>query len=526
MNPNDQKTLRKTLNLFFLIFIATGGLVSGLASAFYRSEINSFLSEIKNQETLTVTLQEKIIGKQFDSIISDLFFLSRQNELIAFLDTGDFDYVSLIESEYFEISQHTKTYDQLRYLDKTGQEIIRVNYNKGNVRAVPEDALQDKSNRYYFSDAIVINEGEVFVSPLDLNIENGQIEKPLKPMIRFATPVFDTEKNKSGIVLINYLANTLLEDISTAGELSIGSIMLINSEGYWLQNQMNRKFEWGFMFAEHQQQTFPIHYPEEWTMIENTKAGQLETENGLFTYKTVFPLEKTVAAPSEKYFWVVVSHVSPGVIKDNKRKILFELFIFGAGVFIIIALGSWFTALSITRNRLHKIELVEMATRDTLTSLPNRRMCFERLSSALDHAKRFNRKLGILYIDLDGFKEINDTKGHSAGDELLIKVSEILTSISRSSDIVARLGGDEFVCILSEIESAESAVYAGRKSIDALNVPIDLSSGRVFIGASVGVSIFPDHDTDPEGLLTKADKAMYEAKAKGKNNCTIYTESM
>lgn len=526
MNPNDQKILRKSLNLFFLIFIVTGGLVSGLASAFYRLEINSVLSEIKNQEALTVTLQSKIIEKQFDSIINDLFFLSRQNELIAFLDSGELDYVRLIESEYIEISENTKTYDQLRYLDKTGQETIRVNYNKGNVVAVPEDALQDKSNRYYFSDAIVIDQGEVFVSPLDLNIENGKIDKPLKPMIRFATPVFDTETNKSGIVLINYLANTLLKDIYTAGELSIGSIMLINSEGFWLQNQMNRELEWGFMFAEHQQQTFPTYYPEEWTVIENTQAGQLETENGLLTYKTVFPIEKTVATSSNKYFWVVVSHVSPGVIKDNKRKILFELFIFGAGVFIIIALGSWFTALSITRNRLHKIELVEMATRDTLTSLPNRRMCFERLSSALDHAKRFNRKLGILYIDLDGFKEINDTKGHSAGDELLIKVSEILTTISRSSDTVARLGGDEFVCILSEIDSAEGAVYAGKKIIDALNAPIDLGSGRVFISASVGVSIFPDHDTDPERLLTKADKAMYQAKAKGKNNCTIYADSM
>lgn len=515
--------MRKTLNLFLLIFFVTGGLVSGLASVFYRSEVHSVFNEIKSQETLTITLQDKIIGQKFNTIISDLLFLSRQNELIAFLDSGNGYYVRLIESEYSDISQFAKTYDQIRYLDNTGQEIIRVNYNKGNVRAVPEDALQDKSSRYYFADAIIIEEGEVFVSPLDLNIENNQVEQPFKPMIRFATPVFDTEENKAGIVLINYLAKTLLTDISAAGELSTGSTMLINSGGYWLQNQSNREREWGFMFAQQQQQTFPVYYPEEWAVIENSKAGQLETQNGLFTYKTVIPLEQTVATHSADYFWVIVSHVSSGVINEYKRTILFELLNFGAGLFIIIALASWFAALSITRNRQQKIKLVEMATRDALTSLPNRRMCFERLSSAVDHAARFKRKLGIIYLDLDGFKEVNDTKGHAAGDELLIRVSEILITISRSSDIIARLGGDEFVCILSEIDSAEGAVYAGRKIIDALNVPVDLGGGRVYIGASIGISIFPDHDADPEDLLKKADKAMYASKAQGKNRCTLYS---
>lgn len=167
-----------------------------------------------------------------------------------------------------------------------------------------------------------------------------------------------------------------------------------------------------------------------------------------------------------------------------------------------------------------------MATRDTLTSLPNRRLCFDRLKSGVAHASRFNRKLGILYIDLDGFKEVNDTKGHSAGDELLIKVSEILTSISSSSDIIARIGGDEFVCILSEINSVKGAMNAGNKIIDALNTPIALSHGRVFIGASVGVSIYPDHGTDPEGLLIKADQAMYDSKSKGKNTCTMYLDKL
>jgi len=130
----------------------------------------------------------------------------------------------------------------------------------------------------------------------------------------------------------------------------------------------------------------------------------------------------------------------------------------------------------------------------------------------------------VLYIDLDGFKKVNDTKGHKAGDELLIQVGEILTSTSRRSDTVARLGGDEFVCILTEIDSAEGAMYAGQKIIDALGQPLELTCGDISIGASIGVSVFPVHGTDPDTLLRNADSAMYTSKAGGKNICSIFSE--
>jgi len=521
--PTHKQSLRKTIKLFIILFIVTSVALSSLGIVLYHSEIDSIFDPIKDQETFTVTLQENLIREQFDSIISDLLFLSRQNELTAFLNTGDAENLGLIEAEYKEIAQHAKIYGQLRYLDNSGQEKIRVNYDKGEVQVARENELQNKSNRYYFTDTLQLAEKEVFVSPLDLNIENGQIERPFKPVIRFGTPVFDSENTKSGVVLINYLANRLLNDIAALGKLSIGSEMLINEEGYWLLNQRDQKRKWGFMFAEHKEQKFPTYFPEEWAIINNTKVGQLETDNGLFTYKIISPLMETVAAGSCDHLWVIVSHVPPTVLSENQNRVLWKLFLYGAGLHIFIALACWFAALNITRNKLHKLELIHLATRDALTSLANRRMCFERLSATIDHAKRFHRKVGIVYLDLDGFKEINDTMGHAAGDELLIKISEILTSISRSSDTIARLGGDEFVCVLTEINSTEGALHAGQKIIDALNEPIDLTSGRVFIGASVGVSIYPDHGTEPEKLVKMADTAMYESKKKGKNCCTSYS---
>lgn len=522
MKPDSQKSLRKTIQLFFILFIVSCGIVGGLASAFYRSEINSLFKKIKSQEILTVTLVNKTIADKFCTIISDLFFLSKQNELIAYLDTGNTDQLRLLESEYVEISKRCKIYDQLRYVDSAGREVARVNYNNGNVSAVPAAKLQDKSHRYYFTDAIQLTREEVYASPLDLNIENKEIEKPFKPMIRFATPVYDSKAEKSGVVLINYLADTLLRDLEKPAELSMGNIMLINPEGYWLQNQSIRDTEWGFMFAGRKKQTFPSAYPEEWSIIQNTKIGQIETDSGLFTYRTIYPLKNTIAANSSDYYWVAVSHVPTSMLNYDKNNLLFTLFAFGSGLFVFIALGSWFASLTLIRTKMHKCELIKMATHDTLTSLPNRRMCYERLQSSVDHAKRFDRKLAVLYIDLDGFKTINDIHGHAAGDALLRKVSEILTTRSRSSDVVARLGGDEFVCILSEIDSPEGAMHAGNKIVEALQAPIQFKSESVIIGASVGVAIYPDHDTDPDRLLIKADSAMYDSKSKGKNTCTMF----
>ncbi len=539
MNAKDRKTLIKTLHIFLLFFVIIGGIVSGLASAFYRSEIHSIFTRIKMQETLTVTLQNKVIGEIFNEIASDLFFLTQQNELKAFFNTADTNWLRGVESEYVAMSQRKGTYDQLRYLDGSGKERVRVNYNNGVPNVVVREGLQDKSNRYYFSDAIVLNREEVFVSPLDLNVENGEIEKPLKPMIRFATPVYDAMDSKRGVLLINYLADALLADIERAGELAQGSVMLVNAEGYWLLNSENSDTEWGFMFQERGNLTVAAKFPEEWSTIKQTKSGQFETNNGLFTYSTTFPLtealqrgtggsisapKSTIANDSSKYYWVILSHIHPEVISSYKNSLLIKLFLFGAGVFVFIALGSWFAALAIMRRRIYQSELVEMATRDTLTKLPNRRECYEKLQSAVLHASRFNHKLGVVFIDLDGFKEVNDTKGHDVGDELLIQVSEILTSIFRSSDTVARLGGDEFVCVLSEIDSAEGAMHAGQKLIDALSHPIELTCGAVSIGASIGVSVYPVHGTDPETLLKNADSAMYASKAGGKNTCSMFSE--
>ena len=537
-NRLDQPTL-KAMNLFFIIFLAVGSLLAGSVALLYRAELNTFLSEIKVQEKNAIGRQKTAIGDKFDTIVGDLLFLSRQNELFTYFESGDAQVKKAIQAEYKAISVAKKSYDQIRYLDTNGMEKVRVNFAGGKPEAVPETKLQNKFRRYYFSDAFLLGEREVFVSPLDLNVEQGKVEQPLKPMIRFGTPVFDNKGVKRGIVLLNYLAANLLELIEAerAGEESTN--MLLNTEGYWLLNPEIEK-EWGFMFEDRAEISFAVDYPEEWRMLREQGAGQIQTKNGLFTFTTIYPLQEGFRSSSgsgepykpsvidldpSDYFWVLVSQIPPQVMTNHTRALMGRLFTIGAGLFVLISYGAWLLALAITKRRIYQAQLVELALYDPLTGLPNRKFFFDRLEEGTSHSTRHKRRLGLLYIDLDGFKAVNDTMGHGAGDELLIKVGVTLKKILRKTDTVARLGGDEFAVILFEIKGMEDARLVGEKVVGALCQPFQLKAGTARIGGSVGAAIFPDHEDAADALVKHADAAMYEAKAKGKNTCVMAFDS-
>ncbi|HEY1059418.1 MAG TPA: EAL domain-containing protein [Limnobacter sp.] len=172
-------------------------------------------------------------------------------------------------------------------------------------------------------------------------------------------------------------------------------------------------------------------------------------------------------------------------------------------------------------------DMRHQATHDSLTGLPNRLLLAQSLDELLSNKQISNLKLGLLFIDLDGFKAVNDTLGHDKGDELLIAVSRRLRAVVRNSDIVARLSGDEFVITLPYIPDPESAFNVGRKVVDAVSKrPFELADKSIYVGASVGVALYPDDATDAEGLLKHADIAMYQAKQAGKNTVRMFHSNM
>lgn len=167
--------------------------------------------------------------------------------------------------------------------------------------------------------------------------------------------------------------------------------------------------------------------------------------------------------------------------------------------------------------RTHGKMLESLALKDPLTGLANRRLLAERLSMALDHARRNTSAMAVVYLDLDGFKQVNNTLGHAAGDSLLKMVAERLVATVREEDTVARLGGDEFIIGLWHLSSADDACMVASKVIEAVSQPYDIGGRSVRITVSAGIGIYPVHGEDADTLMRNADLALYETKGAGKN---------
>ena len=167
-----------------------------------------------------------------------------------------------------------------------------------------------------------------------------------------------------------------------------------------------------------------------------------------------------------------------------------------------------------------------LAYYDALTGLPNRTLLQDRLAKALASARRRKDKLALLFLDLDRFKDINDSLGHSVGDLLLQEIGERLKRWGREQDTVARLGGDEFLIMVTEIKDATDAAVAGERLMDAMTAEFVVQGHPFSVNCSLGISVFPEHGADSETLIKNADAAMYSAKDNGRNNFRFFTEEM
>jgi diguanylate cyclase (GGDEF)-like protein len=168
------------------------------------------------------------------------------------------------------------------------------------------------------------------------------------------------------------------------------------------------------------------------------------------------------------------------------------------------------------------MRITHLANHDNLTRLPNRRLLTELLSNDMPRTIRQKEKMAILYIDLDNFKPINDQLGHATGDLVLQQIAERFIGTLRLSDSIARVGGDEFVAVIKNVQDFKSVKKVANKIINAISRPVVVRGENFQLGASIGISIFPDDDESIEGLLKKADTAMYEVKLGTKNTYKFF----
>jgi len=180
----------------------------------------------------------------------------------------------------------------------------------------------------------------------------------------------------------------------------------------------------------------------------------------------------------------------------------------------------------ITDRKVAEERIQFLAYYDALTGLPNRTLLQDRLAKALAGASRRNDKVALLFLDLDGFKIINDSLGHSVGDLLLKQIADRLKRFSRDQDTVARLGGDEFLIVLSDVKDIPDAAVAAERLMDAMTGGFVVQGHPLSVSCSLGISIFPEHGVDGETLIKNADAAMYSAKDNGRNNIQLFTDQM
>jgi diguanylate cyclase (GGDEF)-like protein/PAS domain S-box-containing protein len=217
----------------------------------------------------------------------------------------------LLGQQWTAFSAQKRIYDQLRLLDIDGKEILRINLTPTGAVAIPREQLQNKAKRYYFREAMTLPPGEIYLSPLDLNIENGMIEQPIKPMLRIGIPVTDTDGGKLGLLILNYLAANIMHEIDAHNVLTDSHNLLLNQQGYYLHGVASDR-EWLFMYPEHDQNVgrFSTDYPDVWRHINRVGQDQLVTPQGIFAYRWLSTNETPASPAAFSRRFIMISMLS------------------------------------------------------------------------------------------------------------------------------------------------------------------------------------------------------------------------
>ncbi|MBG1243653.1 ATP-binding protein [Nostoc sp. NZL] len=404
---------------FLTVFLPLSALVGVVIGAIYYQQVQTEKVVLETNELGKVDLQTKVISGDFHSVVSDLMVISKQNELQRVLE-GVNGQQQALSQEFLLFSRYKKLYDQIRFLDQSGKEVVRVNFNQGEPEIVPEEKLQVQAKRYWFNDTLRLNQGQVFVSPLDLNIERGQVEQPLKPMIRFGTPVFDSRGQKRGVVILNYFGAKLLDNFNQAFANASSQGMLLNADGYWLKGTKPED-EWGFMFPDRKNRTFSKAFPQAWQEISQKESGQFQTAEGMFTFTTVYPLVEgqksstgagQAFAPSQNqidpksYHWKIVSWVSPEALTTKSNRFLSQLLLLYAGLIGLIGIGSWLLARASVNRQMAKLELKQSEVQ--LRELVEREKILKtRLSSQIRNSLDLNTILSTVVVEVRELLQID-----------------------------------------------------------------------------------------------------------------------
>jgi signal transduction histidine kinase/ActR/RegA family two-component response regulator/PAS domain-containing protein len=277
----------------------------------YSHEASQIAHRESERESLRVALLSTLMQSELRPVAQDLWLLADGDGLRNYLGTGSPDSLRAAIHRAKFLSTRNLAYDQIRFIDQSGQEVLRVNRGGAVVEALD---LQNKADRGYFLKASQLPAGVLLLSQFDLNVENGRLEEPLKPMLRFAVPVFDSAGRRRGIYIINYLGSTFIAHLQQTLPTGARRLRLLNSSGYWLKGDDPRQ-EWGFMFPERKQISLALQDPALWRQVQELHDGQSIVDNHVFTWRRLSPAELLGVEPAQLQagddFLVMASEVTP-----------------------------------------------------------------------------------------------------------------------------------------------------------------------------------------------------------------------
>ena len=530
---------------FIIIYFAIVLVIVISLFLYYKKQTDNILQYLKISEEQSLRLEKSVILQKLDSAYSDILFLTNGNTICNYLDNKNPELKQKSINELVEYSKVKGLYEQIIFIDKNGEEEFIINYNNGRAYSVSKDKLTSLKNSYSFKDIFNLDYKQVYISPLELYLNDNltPTSSAFKPIIMLGTPVFDSNGKKRGIIILNYLATDIITSLNDFAKLSVGRIMLVNSKGDCLFDVEAANKSTDFQYNYHGLKKFSNIYPLIWKEIIDFDFVQIITDKGLFSSTTI-PLSKlfkvntmqndskndttsiknSLVQNEDEYFWKLITFIPQSTIKKSLEATQREYLFWLARILLIIAtIPSFLVAYILDRRRYRQEELYKMANFDKLTNLPNRKYFFETLQKTVRQAVKQKNIFALLYIDIDNFKNINDTLGHAQGDILLQDAAKRFSYAVRCSDFVARIGGDEFVIILYNVKNVENAKMVANKVLENFFKPFLLEGEEYNIGISIGISVFSKESNNDSILLKQADDAMYKAKRSGKNNFKVFT---
>ncbi len=521
---------------YFLTLFLTFSILFVLGFSFwYQANISKNKQAEIHQSSVMLKFHAELIHKEISAIVGDLQVLS---SLPLFEKSMNLSEQNKVREElghtYLAFMSSREMYDQLRFIDLDGNERVRVDRQDKGVFVANQKSLQNKSNRYYFQEARKLKPGEVYISRLDLNIENGLVEIPFKPMIRLAVMLYKQNEQgvnmPKGMIVVNYLAENILfllenNNAHTFFKEHSKGLMLADNFGYWLEAHAIDK-EWGFMFNR-PQQNIKNQIPELWQALQTTNQGVIENEEGIYNFRFVSAILLTLNAgdrlqetfslvPSQQvgkeYGWYLIDFYPHEVFRNAVIESLGENHIYWILVWVMGALLSGFIAFYWANRRLISQKIHYLAYHDGLTGVYSRSAWNQQLIPKLENWINQNKSFSVAYLDVNDFKRINDELGHEIGDEILKITSQRLMGAIRSGDSVVRLGGDEFLVIFASEELIQDAQFLSVKMKSIFTKPVKVKQHSLKVSVSVGLASFPEDAGEVNVLLSKADERMYKDK--------------